>query len=251
MDLQRRVSFIVLLSVASLAAICQPHEITVVETCASSTRCIEKVVPSTVSVRDAAAPKRAVDELAKGVEYGLKNRHDKAERHFRKALRIYPAYDSAYAALAESISKLGRWEEAESIIVSALERAPGHPALLRVQAAIHQHAQRYPESVPILKRVLALEPHSESALVLLARAELLTGDCRNAAAHAREAHLQQLHFNSISHIIGATCEERLGNLTEAQRHYELFLKEEPTGTTAEFARTSLARITRQTVVQNR
>jgi tetratricopeptide (TPR) repeat protein len=235
----RRLILLVLLVSSGHLAVGQPQEIsTVRKSCGPFTYCLD-AVSTNVSIRDAAAPGRAIDELKKGFMEDVKKLPANAEKHFRKALEIYPEFDSAIAGLAESLSEQGSWEEAEHLSFTALQRAPNHPSLLRVEASISQHEKKFAESVPLLKRALALEPHSESALVLLARAELMAGDCGKALTHAQQAHVERPHINAIAHVISAVCLERLQEFANARQEYELFLQEEHHGEGAELARKRL------------
>ncbi len=233
--------FIFLILETASLLFAQPREISTKRQPCASAECAADAMPS-LPIHDAAAPKDAVAEFQKGFKEELRNRPDQAEKHFRKAVKIYPQFDAAIAGLGQALSNQDRWDEAERLVIPALENAPQHPALLRLRASVYQHAKRYVESIPLLRRALTLDPHSEAGHVLLARAEFMTGDCKNAQVHAQQAHGEWPHINALPHLISAQCHEKDGNLADARREYENYLKASPDDQGAAFVRSHLEKL---------
>jgi len=194
------------------------------------------------SVHDRLAPKEAIQHLVKGIEHTQRQQHSEAEASFREALNVYPDFDTAHAALGESLIAQERWDDAQHVAAHALDKAPTHPSLLRLMAAIQQHFKHYEESLKLLRRSLSVEPRNEPALSMLARAEYRTGDCPNAIVHARHAHEATLHLNPIVHLVSAACFESAAHLEDAKVEYEIFLREAPDDLAAEVIRRRIREI---------
>jgi len=88
-----------------------------------------------------------------------------------------PTRESALALFAQ-----GRWAEAEQALTACLDAAPDDPALLRPLSQLRFMAQRPPEALALIDRILARDPRDAAALN--SRGAILTTMTRFAEAAA-------------------------------------------------------------------
>jgi tetratricopeptide (TPR) repeat protein len=169
-------------------------------------------------------PDVAQPHHALGVLREREGRRDLASRHYRDALRVDPGFSPAranyarllfeagmlehariqflrltqvapdiaagYSGLAESLIRLGRADEAEAVIASGLERAPGDPSLVILDArSLIRHDQLAAAASRLQPLTRTRDDHAVAALSWLAVAELARGRPQaalRAAARARE-----------------------------------------------------------------
>ena len=92
-----------------------------------------------------------------------------AEREYRLALELNPNYATGHQWLAELLSTLKRFDEANAEIRRALELDPVSLTMNRIYASIMMAQRRYDEAIQQYQTAIELEPNSPSAHFFLAR----------------------------------------------------------------------------------
>jgi tetratricopeptide (TPR) repeat protein len=114
-------------------------------------------------------PKMAVawDRLGAALQArGIFN--SETEHSYRRAMELDPQFAVAYAHLARVLNRLGRQSEAVPLYAKATELAKD-PATLNLIADSLQAEQLWPDSEPVLKRALDMDPRNPTSLVLMGR----------------------------------------------------------------------------------
>jgi tetratricopeptide (TPR) repeat protein len=114
-------------------------------------------------------PKNAVgwDRLGVALQSrGLLN--SETEHSYRRAIEIDPQFAVAYAHLARMLNRSGKPAEAAPLYEKAIELAKD-PATLNLIADSLQGEQLWPQSEPVLKRALELDPNNLTSLLLMGR----------------------------------------------------------------------------------
>src|SRR5262249_23598418 len=109
-------------------------------------------------------PKNAVgwDRLGVALQArGLAN--SETEHSYRRAIELDPQFAVAYAHLARVLNQLNRYSEATPLYDKATELAKD-PATLNLIADSLQGEQLWPQSEPVLKRALELDPKNPTSL---------------------------------------------------------------------------------------
>lgn len=106
-------------------------------------------------------------------------RYDDAIRHCHELLARDPA-GSGVALLAQCLEQLGRAEDAEATYLSAIDLAPGDPALLCAYGGLLFKTGRRAEAEGVLRQALAIDPQGTVALNNLAHL-LLENRCIDEA----------------------------------------------------------------------
>jgi tetratricopeptide (TPR) repeat protein len=97
---------------------------------------------------------------------GLAN--SETEHSYRRAIELDPQFAVAYAHLARMLNRSGRPGEAVPLYEKATELAKD-PATLNLIAESLQAEQLWPQSEPVLKRALELDPRNPTSLLLMGR----------------------------------------------------------------------------------
>jgi tetratricopeptide (TPR) repeat protein len=114
-------------------------------------------------------PKNAVgwDRLGVALQTrGLLN--SETEHSYRRAIELDPQFAVAYAHLARLLNHSGKPGEAVPLYAKATELAKD-PATLNLIAESLQAEQLWPDSEPVLKRALQLDPNNLTSLLLMGR----------------------------------------------------------------------------------
>ena len=114
-------------------------------------------------------PKNAVgwDRLGVALQArGLAN--SETEHSYRRAIELDPQFAVAYAHLARLLNRTGKGPEATPLYEKAIELAKD-PATLNLIAESLQAEQLWPQSEPVLKKALELDPQNPTSLVLMGR----------------------------------------------------------------------------------
>jgi len=114
-------------------------------------------------------PKNAVgwDRLGVALQArGLLN--SETEHSYRRAIELDPSFAVAYAHLARMLNRAGKPGEAAPLYEKAVELAKD-PATLNLIADSLQGEQLWPQSEPVLKRALELDPNNLTSLLLMGR----------------------------------------------------------------------------------
>jgi tetratricopeptide (TPR) repeat protein len=114
-------------------------------------------------------PKNAIgwDRLGVALQArGLAN--SETEHSYRRAIELDPQFAAAYAHLARMLNRSGKQGEAAPLYQKAVELAKD-PATLNLIADSLQGEQLWPQSEPVLKRALELDPNNLTSLLLMGR----------------------------------------------------------------------------------
>jgi tetratricopeptide (TPR) repeat protein len=114
-------------------------------------------------------PKNAIgwDRLGVALQArGLAN--SETEHSYRRAIELDPQFAAAYAHLARVLNRIGKPAEAAPLYQKAIELAKD-PATLNLIAESLQGEQLWPQSEPVLKRALELDPQNPTSLLLMGR----------------------------------------------------------------------------------
>jgi tetratricopeptide (TPR) repeat protein len=114
-------------------------------------------------------PKNAIgwDRLGVALQArGLAN--SETEHSYRRAIELDPQFAAAYAHLARVLNRIGKPAEAAPLYHKAIELAKD-PATLNLIAESLQGEQLWPQSEPVLKRALELDPQNPRSLLLMGR----------------------------------------------------------------------------------
>jgi tetratricopeptide (TPR) repeat protein len=114
-------------------------------------------------------PKSAVgwDRLGVALQArGLLN--SETEHSYRRAIELDPQFAVAYAHLARMLNRANKPGEAAPLYEKAVELAKD-PATLNLIADSLQGEQLWPQSEPVLKRALELDPNNLTSLLLMGR----------------------------------------------------------------------------------
>jgi tetratricopeptide (TPR) repeat protein len=94
--------------------------------------------------------------------------NSETEHSYRRAIELDPEFAVAYAHLARTLNRLGKPSEAAPLYAKATELAKD-PATLNLIAESLQGEQLWPNSEPVLKRALELDPRNPTSLILMGR----------------------------------------------------------------------------------
>lgn len=114
-------------------------------------------------------PKNAVgwDRLGVALQArGLTN--SETEHSYRRAIELDPQFAVAYAHLARALNRSNRSGEASPLYAKAVELAKD-PATLNLIADSLQAEQLWPQSEPVIKKALELDPQNPTTLLLMGR----------------------------------------------------------------------------------
>ena len=114
-------------------------------------------------------PKSAIgwDRLGVALQArGLLN--SETEHSYRRAIELDPQFAVAYAHLARMLNRSNKQGEAAPLYEKAVELAKD-PATLNLIADSLQGEQLWPQSEPVLKRALELDPNNLTSLLLMGR----------------------------------------------------------------------------------
>lgn len=125
----------------------------------------------------------AVIQFNLGNEELARNRHDVAERHYRRALELNPGFAEAYANLGALLRDLGQSDEAEGLLLSAVQCKPDQGQARFNLAMLYIDQVRWTDAATQLKRLLAADPSQADAQYWLGNA-LLMGEGDAAGARA-------------------------------------------------------------------
>lgn len=202
----------------------------------------ERLPAGLIDASELRAPKKAHKEYEKGVREYTAKHLEKAEEHFRNALKEYPKYSSAWNNLGSIRMQANDVAGAEECFRKALEANPNNSFASRNLARVLIKNQNAKEAEEIMKRAIVTDPNNAESLTVLAYAELQNQEFDDAIATAKRVHTGPMHSGSLSHLIAARALEAKQLNIAAISEYQLFLKETPNAPQAKFAQEGLARL---------
>ena len=140
------------------------------------------------------------------------------EHAHRRAMELDPQLAVAYVHLARVLNRSGRSAEAVPLYDKASELAKD-PATLNLIAESLQGEQLWPQSEPVLKRALELDPRNPTSLVLMGRLLIVYKRSTEAEPYLKTAtEVSSKAFQPFI-LLGRTY-LALDRLTEAETTYE-------------------------------
>ena len=94
--------------------------------------------------------------------------NSETEHSLRRAIELDPQFAVAYAHLARALNRMNRSGEAAPLYAKAIELAKD-PATLNLIADSLQVEQLWPQSEPVVKKALELDPQNPTSLLLMGR----------------------------------------------------------------------------------
>lgn len=149
-----------------------------------------------------------------------------AEHSLRAYLRDQPTEPAAIRMLAEVAARLGRYEDAEALLVRCLEVAPGFHAARYNLATILNRQSQSQAALDHLELLLAVDPRNPAYANLKAAALVRIGDYLTALRlyeHVLAAHPQQPYgWMSYGHVL-----KTIGRSADAISAYRRALSQAP------------------------
>jgi len=147
---------------------------------------------------------------------GLAN--SETEHSYRRAIELDPQFAVAYAHLARMLNRVRRSADAAPLYEKATELAK-EPATLNLIADSLQGEQLWPQSEPVLKRALELDPRNPTSLVLMGRYLLAYKKFQEAEPYLKSAtEVSSRAFQPF--ILLGRAYLGMGRLEEAEAAYE-------------------------------
>jgi tetratricopeptide (TPR) repeat protein len=184
---------------------------------------------STVSVRELKIPAKAHHAFGKGLE-GLEKKDAAGSlTHFAQAATAFPSYYEAYYQIGLANMELGRKEEAEHALQTAIDLSDGHyaPALFALDVLFCQRRE-FAEAERIIRRGLDLYGASWTGHYFLAFAVYSQNRLEEAEKSAREAILRKPDSSS-SHLLLAEICRRKHDYAGLLEELNTYLRLEPNG----------------------
>jgi Flp pilus assembly protein TadD len=194
------------------------------------------------SASDLKIPSTARKWLEKGLQAFQQKDYKKAADLFQKAIVIYPEYDAAYDNLGVALMNLGRTAEARTAFQHAVQLNDKNPDADRNYSRLLISDEQYVAAKDLLQKALTVEPQAPSSLVLLAIAQLRTGDYDGALHSALTVHQVSHEGYAVAHYIAGRAFENKQELQNATTEYKMYLRESPNGPEASQVRAGLARV---------
>lgn len=193
-----------------------------------------------VSVTDLSMPSRAAREFDKADHLIAKQEWSKATERLKKGLAIYPKYAAAYNNLGALYSHLGNNAEARQALEKAIalddRLAPAYVNLGRIIFLQND----FPSAESLLAKAITLAPpQNADELFLLAYAQLTDHHLDGALQTSREGHVEKLDRHASLHLLAANAYEQQNRINECISELQLYLNEEPNGSSAEKVRRAL------------
>ena len=154
------------------------------------------------------------------------NRLDVAERLIKPHLKNHPTDVAAIRLLAELAGRLGRLDDAEGLLLRALELAPGFGAARLNLAMLHLRRQRFAEALEEVAALLTEAPTNPAYLNLEGVALARIGDYADAATRFGEVLKARPHQPRVWLSYGHSL-KTVGQQAEAIAAYRRAIELEP------------------------
>lgn len=130
---------------------------------------------------------KAEFHLCVAEHYLNQGERERAEQHFRQALRLDPDYAAAQRKLALFLMRVGDFDEASSLLARAVELNPASAEALWARGEWLRRRDRLDEALRTLEAALALDPHSARIHAALAETLIATGRTDEGVDHYFQA----------------------------------------------------------------
>ena len=187
-------------------------------------------------------PSAARKSFEKGLEAFQQKDYKKAVDLFQKATATYAEYDAAYDNLGVALMDLGRADEARAAFEHAVQLNDKNADADRNYSRLLISDEQYVAAKELLQKALMVEPQDPSSLILLAIAQLRTGDYDGALLSALKVHHLSHEGYAVAHYVAGRAFENKHELENATAEYQMYLRESPDGPEANQVRAGLARV---------
>jgi tetratricopeptide (TPR) repeat protein len=195
-----------------------------------------------VAVSRLKVPEKADSEFKKGSKSLEQKNWAEAKKHFEAATAIYPEFDIAYNGLGSALAGTGDIAGARTAFEKAIDLNANFAEAERNLARISFAERKYDEALTLLNKSLSTDPFNPWALTSAANAALLTHHYEEAIGYARKAHgVPHPGFAGV-HIVAALALEATQQPSEAIKHYQLYLEEDPKGRDVDRAQKAIQRL---------
>jgi len=195
----------------------------------------------TISVTEIKAPKKASDEMKKGLDAYAKGEMEKAAEHFEKAVAQYSRYARAYHMLGVIAIKGADRNKARELFSKAIQADDSFSPAYVDLARMDLQDQNYADSESLLAKAIAVSPFMPDAVALLASTEFANKEYDKALADVQRTHDLRNHEQYAEvHIMAGKALSMQNHPEAAIAQFQLFLKEKPDSPEAESVRKALA-----------
>lgn len=154
--------------------------------------------------------------LHRGMCLSLLGRHAPAVAVLKDVYRSQPQMSGVVAALARTLERAHRQQEAEALLVAALKQNPSSE-VVEALSGFYSRANRLTEAAELFNSALARGLKSEAVLLALAQVYEKKGEWNRAVEHMRGL-LNENPDNLVAlNFVGYTLAQHGGDLDEAER----------------------------------
>jgi tetratricopeptide (TPR) repeat protein len=194
---------------------------------------------ATVSAAQLAVPGKARREFEKAQDSLRRNKFGDAASHIERALTFCPRYAEALLLRAVLERSQHSSKLAQADAEKAVEYDPGNGQAYIVLAASYIDLQRWDDAIRSLNHGIAIVPTYWPGYYEMSKAMLAKGDFADALRQAGKASTLDSTDYAPLHIVKGYAYLGLGNSVAATQELELYLKQEPSGSTAPQIRKTL------------
>lgn len=195
-----------------------------------------------VSVAELQVPKQARKAARQASEALAERDFPKAEKCIEKALAEYPRYAKALALRGIVRLDQGKPEEAREALEQAVETDPNYPMAYFALGAAYNALSRFDDAQRVLDRGLRIQPGSWQGYFELGKANLGRGRPQDALRELNRAQRLAPDDFALLHVVKAHANLMLENYTEATAELKLYLRRDPDGPNAKYARDALEKV---------
>jgi len=187
----------------------------------------EKAHKAMVAASRLRIPRRARKEFKKGNDALERDKMDKAEAHFRKAIQLYPDYDEAQNSLGMLLMRQGKRVEGKEAFLRAVSINPRYAGACINLAKIGIDDKDFPRALDFARQALTSEPANPTALFVATEAAFFTKNLAETVRYARTLHdLPHESYGLVHFLAGKSLQMQQMN-AEAAIEYRRFLEEDP------------------------
>jgi tetratricopeptide (TPR) repeat protein len=188
------------------------------------------------------APTPAKKEYEKALKSSNRGNSAEAIDHLHRALALYPDYFLAWNTLGVQYLRLKQMDEAAKCFNKAMEKNPKYFDSQFNLGLVLIEQKKYPEAIVELNRAIDIDSSRAGTHLWLGFAMLQTGDLPTAESELSKALIESNSSLVAAHFYLAQVDVRKGDLNEATRELNAYLKEVPNGEYSEDARQMLQKI---------
>jgi tetratricopeptide (TPR) repeat protein len=194
---------------------------------------------ATVSASQLAVPDKARREFEKAQDSLRRNKLLEAASHIERALTFWPRYAEALALRAVLERSQNSPKLAQADAEKAVEYDPRNGQAYIVLGASYIDLRRWDDAIRSLNQGIAIVPTYWPGYYEMSKAMLAKGNFADALRQAEKASILASTNYAPLHMVKGYAYLGLGNHVAASQELEVYLKQEPTGSTAPQIRKTL------------